>query len=43
VFLGGLLYGRIAGLLSRVVEESRKSALAIYSLGLLALFAGCAP
>ena len=41
VFLGGLLYGCIAGLLSRMVEESGKaSALAIYSLGLLALFAG---
>ncbi len=41
VFLGGLFYGRLAGALSRMLaEQGSASALVIYSIGLLALFAG---
>ena len=41
VFLGGWLYGRLAGALSRLLtEQGTASALVIYSIGLLALFAG---
>jgi hypothetical protein len=41
VFLGGLLYGRLAGMLSSVLQESyHECAVLIYSLGLLALFVG---
>ena len=41
VVLGGWLYGRLAGALSRLLmEQGTVSALVIYSIGLLALFAG---
>jgi hypothetical protein len=41
VFLGGWLYGRLAGALSRLLtEQGTASAMVIYSIGLLALFAG---
>jgi oligosaccharide repeat unit polymerase len=41
VFLGGWLYGRLAGALSRLLmEQGSVSAMVIYSIGLLALFAG---
>jgi hypothetical protein len=41
IFFGGWFYGRLAGILSRMMMEQRNdSALIIYSIGLLALFAG---
>jgi hypothetical protein len=41
ILFGGWLYGRLAGILSRMMIEQRNdSALIIYSIGLLALFAG---
>lgn len=40
-FLGGMLFGLISGILARLLDESaNESALLIYSIGLLALFAG---
>ncbi len=41
IALGGWFYGRLAGALSRLlIETSTPSALVIYSIGLLAIFAG---
>ena len=41
IFLGGWFYGRLAGALSRLLAETgTPSALIIYSIGLLAIFAG---
>jgi hypothetical protein len=41
ILFGGWFYGRLAGILSRMMMEQRSdSALIIYSIGLLALFAG---
>ncbi len=41
IFVGGWFYGRLAGMLSRMItEKGNDSALIVYSMGLLALFAG---